>query len=287
MTNAGPTFVLGLGAQKAGTTWLSDYLRGSPAFAGGFRKEYHVFDVLQPPIEPARRVKVLARAARDLERLQRGEATGGAPLHIAAMLADQERYFDYFAGLLAQTPGARVTGDLTPNYAMLDATTLTRIREGFAVRGVRVVAVFLMRDPIERLWSASRMHVERGADPEADAGARVLERYRERSYEGRTRYDRTLETLDAAFPPDETYVGFYERLFTDRATRAICRLAGLEHHAPDVERRSNATSRDGASLPETTVRTVAEHYADVYRTVARRFPDEDLTALWPSARWVL
>ena len=39
-------FILGLGAQKAGTTWLSQYIRNDPQFRVGpiVRKELHVWD---------------------------------------------------------------------------------------------------------------------------------------------------------------------------------------------------------------------------------------------------
>jgi len=40
------TFLLGLGHQKCGTTWLHEYLDGYPFFEKGFAKEYHVWDYL-------------------------------------------------------------------------------------------------------------------------------------------------------------------------------------------------------------------------------------------------
>ena len=43
------TFLLGLGAQKAGTAWMHRYLESSPQCDPGFRKEYHVWDALDLP----------------------------------------------------------------------------------------------------------------------------------------------------------------------------------------------------------------------------------------------
>ena len=40
-------------------------------------------------------------------------------MHLASMYADPDVYFDYFTGLLASRPDARVTADVTPAYAML------------------------------------------------------------------------------------------------------------------------------------------------------------------------
>ena len=43
------TFLLGLGAQKAGTAWMHRYLESSPQCDPGFRKEYHVWDAVDLP----------------------------------------------------------------------------------------------------------------------------------------------------------------------------------------------------------------------------------------------
>ena len=40
-------FILGVGAQKAGTTWLHRQLIKSANFNFGHRKEYHVFDAME------------------------------------------------------------------------------------------------------------------------------------------------------------------------------------------------------------------------------------------------
>lgn len=66
------------------------------------------------------------------------------------------RYYGYFANLLA-APDIRLTGDITPSYSGLSAATLAEIRDGMATRGVPTRVVFMMRDPVERSWSALRM----------------------------------------------------------------------------------------------------------------------------------
>ncbi len=64
--------MLGLGAQKAGTTWLSDYLRSSPQYDYGFRKEYHVLDVVDLPSEQWMRTRVLDQASGSIDELRSG-----------------------------------------------------------------------------------------------------------------------------------------------------------------------------------------------------------------------
>ena len=47
-------FILGVGAQKAGTTWLHRQLIKNSKFNFGHRKEYHVFDSIETLNEPSR-----------------------------------------------------------------------------------------------------------------------------------------------------------------------------------------------------------------------------------------
>ena len=56
MSEMQKTFLLGVGAQKAGTSWLHDQLNRRRDADFGFLKEYHVFDALElepfPPLDP-------------------------------------------------------------------------------------------------------------------------------------------------------------------------------------------------------------------------------------------
>ncbi|MGA8258414.1 MAG: hypothetical protein WB767_17730 [Nocardioides sp.] len=287
---AAPTFVLGLGAQKAGTTWLSDYLRASPQYDFGFRKEYHVLGLVEPATEPARRRALLTRAHEEIELLRRREPCDGLALRAAAMVADLDVYLDYFAGVATAGGQVRATGDLTPGNALIGAELMAHVRDGLQQRGVRTAAVVLLRDPVDRIVSASRMHVQRwptdGTERPHEAPERVLERFLEPSYARRTRYDLTLAALDQTFDRDACHVGFYETLFRTEETEQICALLGIDHHQADFAHRSNPSRSNEAALPDDVVRQVAEAYRPVYEAVAARFPHLDLAELWPSARWI-
>lgn len=106
---------MGIGAQKAGTTWLHANLARHPriGFPGG--KEVHYWN--------ARR----------------------------AVLPEQW-YRDLFA-----TGDGRVNGDITPAYSTLEPEVVARI--GALFPDLRIL--FLLRDPIERAWSAALMALGR------------------------------------------------------------------------------------------------------------------------------
>src|SRR3954464_11937637 len=138
------TFLLGVGAMKAGTTWLHDYLAASPQCQPGVRKEYHVFDSLDLEKEPYLLQRVVEKARSSLDVVAEGRPTDPTFLVQAAMIADEELYFDYFPALFSPSPDTRLTLDITPGYALLSPDRLARIRGSFVQRGVRAVAVYLM-----------------------------------------------------------------------------------------------------------------------------------------------
>jgi hypothetical protein len=265
-TSPVPTFLLGLGAQKSGTAWLHRYLDSSPQCDPGFRKEYHIWDAVDLPSGHVVRGRI--------------EKQGGPR---ARLLHDPDAYFDYFAGLL-DADGIRLTADITPAYADLSVDRLEMIDREFSARGVRVVAVYLMRDPVERAWSAVRMDVRRRGitDPGAvEARLRVITP--EDHYATRTRYEATIGRADAVFGSDRVWYGFYERLFDLATLSGLCGFLGIDPPTPDFGREVNVSPKDGDLAPDTVAHLV-EVFAPTYAAVADRFPDVDLASIWPTAR---
>ena len=137
-------FLLGVGAQKTGTSWLHQQLHRRRDVDFGFLKEYHVHD--------ARTVPELLRF-RQLQTKFLQPRTWIQPRSWMRQLFihNPELYSDYFAWLLhrPRLRGSQIllTGDITPSYALLSAETLEEIKTNFEQRGVAVRPVFLMGDP--------------------------------------------------------------------------------------------------------------------------------------------
>jgi hypothetical protein len=284
------TFLLGAGCQKGGTTWLYQYLATSPQFTHGYRKEYHVLDSLDLPSEGVARKRLLGRAAEQVTSdPEPGNRLAATSAHRLSMFLDQQFYFDYFTGLLHRTPRTRLVADMTPSYGMLPTERFEAVRAGFDRRGISTLPVFLMRDPVERIWSQVRMHArlyERHEAARTQSAEFVLAQYARPAYANRTAYDEVIRKLDTVFGPDRVYYGFYETLFTEEEILRLCGLAGIDYVEPGFEERVHFSPKT-SELPDDTVRTVAEHYRGVYTAVAERFPDVPLTEIWPSSRYLL
>jgi hypothetical protein len=164
----------------------------SPEFAAGYRQEYHVFDTLDLESEAWWRNRVITLAESAVTDLRAGRPADAAVLHRMSMVGNPAFYYDYFASLLRQQPGRHVTADVTPAYALLSVDRLGEIRREFAERGIRTVAVFLMRDPVDRIWSQLRMQHQRTAPGDPSAEERMLERFADPQYTSRSHYHRTI-----------------------------------------------------------------------------------------------
>lgn len=273
-------FLLGLGAQKAGTTWLHDHFRRHPLADFGLAKEYHVFDALHVH-EAQIRERFLQRRIRAVTDPPAGVAVTDRDRQLLRFLGDTRHYFDYFAHLLRPSSGKCLTGDVTPSYAGLPAEVLADIRAQLLQRGFEVRVLFLMRDPVERCISAVRFGLRRDGLVGADEAEVLRAVYASEGYELRTRYDRTMAAMEQVFPAHERLLMFYEELFTEGSMRTVTDFLGVPWVPPDFERRLNV-SRNGQSVDEGLRLDVFRHYAPVYRCMAAREGAERLSRLWPS-----
>ena len=296
-SNPKKTFLLGVGCQKGGTSWLSEYLHSLPEFERGFTKEYHVLDVHFHPHNQRFKTRQIAYLNKRLERPQNQGNVGkaakdhelGRRLHWVSFYNDLKSYFDYFAMLESRSPQVHVVGDITPAYALVPRRAYRRVKRAMTARGFDVKVVFLMRDPIERLHSATRMrrrdlhkfqneqrhaYVHNLTDDEL-----FLDMLASPANFARSDYKTTIKKLDAEFAPEEIFYAFYEDLFNDATVKRLTDFLGLQYQKPNFSERVNVTERT-SELPDELITQAREELADVYDFVAERFPGQDFKELW-------
>jgi hypothetical protein len=148
---------IGIGAQKAGTTWLHSQLRQHPEVFFPPVKEVHYFDSLTSAKVWKRRHGVMTeRCTAAIEALkQSGDATASAEIARYQRLMDPnfiytDEWYTYLYA--AQKPGQK-GGDITPAYSTLPddgVDHVKRIAPGAAI-------IYMIRDPFERGVSSLRM----------------------------------------------------------------------------------------------------------------------------------
>lgn len=263
-----PKFVLNLGAQKSGTSWLHGTLKKHQNCELGLLKEYHIWDQWVPQEILGYDFNSAASWIDDAQQMLRQK-----------MLQDEEYYFNYFKNLIS--PAVRVTGDFTPNYSLLDKEKLQHLSWKLMDVGFDVVVVFLMRDPVDRCWSAFRSHY-RDLDRELPT-EELIEKFRafytSPQTVARTRYDEIipkLQSLETSKAPDgskgdvSVVLQSYEQMMKgDVHTLANALSLGAETLINSQVYNASPIQ----SLPENEIAECASFFAQTYAYCAAHHTD--------------
>lgn len=268
------TFVLGVGAQKAGTTWLHNYLNLFDEANMGIGKEYHIWNAMHH--------RLCANQKLTLGKIFRTKSSipflscPSRELAIRLMMQRFDGYYERYFSNIARGD-IKITGDITPCYAVLEPQTLETIRSRMEGVGFNVKVVFLLRDPVERCWSAIRHHrsvLARAGKPlKAETEIDHLRRaFDTEQMQIRTRYQDTIANLEQVFPPEDIWLGLYETMFSEMEVQKISDFLGIPSNLDFTDRRVNVSPKDEISISEATVSQIKDFYSDVYCYCNERFP---------------
>ncbi|HEX3429315.1 MAG TPA: sulfotransferase [Rhizomicrobium sp.] len=221
-------FVLGIGAQKAGTSWVRNYLcsRHDVYFTPA---EMHFFDSKYGPTKTR-------RANRLLLKRSAGKPPQSELLKLKLDYIQQENgaasYKEFFRARVPENTG--VFGEITPSYALIGEAGYRAAREIFP--NIRVF--FIMRDPAERFYSQIRM----SRDRHQKNATRVLQSklLLRAKNDHRSLYDSTIRDLERAVPQENVLYLFYEKLFQHETMERFCNFLGVPYVPADFEQVVNA-----------------------------------------------
>lgn len=241
-----PVILMCVGATKAGTTWLHDQLSAHPDCFLRTIKEYHYFSTTAP----AHWDKKIQETSAEIDQLSsRGQ--GGLSADQQRRLADLQSWLPIvqrravepavFAQYLRAGAGAaKLVGDFTPAYSIMSGKGLKPMLDMGAVK-----ILYLMRDPLARLWSHVRMVAQRaapdatGEDQFAATCAEVLQKTLQGGQEGIVRrgdYASNLPKLQRIFGP-RLMVMFTEDMLTKAGFDRLLAFLGLGPMQADLTRR--------------------------------------------------
>lgn len=264
-------FVLGLGAQKAGTTWLFSQFDKMENFRAPGQKEMHIFDRIHLPALRGKR-KVFEK--KTIQRIEKGFDAYKDDFAIKRfhMMCDTEAYYSYFDKLL--DADGTFTADITPTYATLSQEVLREIKEAFIARGIDIKVVFLMREPVTRIESAIRMKLRRQNRTHKITDHKIAQLLKKEiggMFDvSRGAYEETVTNIDAVFDQEDVYYGFYETMFSEGEIARLCGFFDLDIGKFDVNQRVNSTSAT-YQYPPDVIDAAIEHYADHYAFARDRF----------------
>lgn len=231
-----------VGAAKAGTSWLHGQLAAHPECHFRTIKELHYFDGLDEGTMSRNLQRIRARQVALLERTEGGL---NATAEQAARIADGGDWLDvlergqedigaYLDYLRKGAASGQVVGETTPAYALLSADRLVRMAR--MAPDVRIL--YLLRDPVERLWSHVRMIAGR-RDVDGVVSARRCDRILARTISGdetqivrRSDYEGALKRLLAAVPGGKLMIGVFEDVVQGNGFARVCDFLGIGQAEP-------------------------------------------------------
>jgi hypothetical protein len=244
-----PDFI-GIGAQKAGTTWLARNLAAHPQIWMPPIKEIHYFDRPSDWRDP---VKLRAKERNLWDVLRE--------IRWANSYNKLPRNDRWYASLFK--PGKRqIAGEITPAYAVLDVTTIRHVHT--LMPGAKVI--FFLRNPVERMWSQAVMYFDRqGRRAEAASSSELRKHFGLERVLSRTDYLRTIENWSRFYDQERIFLGFMEDIhFHPQALlKRLYAFLGVDptfSRPSDTGRRVH--SRSSGSMPAATARFLAELYRE-------------------------
>lgn len=270
------TFVLGLGAQKAGTSWVYAQLAKLPEFKAPNSKEMHIFDAVH-----------LEECALFRRRVEKsfGEALLKGRSHYEnsfvtkrmQMMLNQGEYFRYYDDLMDAEHC--ISADVTPSYSGLPVEVLRSIRAEFEKRSIRTRVVFFMREPVARLESAIRMRLRNISKIEDISPDRMMTRMKKLAQSDvdrvRSSYRDTVDRIRTCFGEDEVHSGFYETMFQAGELARLGAFLDIDVSGFDVVEKVNHTSKS-FTYPNDFLMEMKASYADNYAFAVQemRLPPE-------------
>ncbi len=225
-----PALVFGIGAAKSGTSWLQTYLREHTDCFFRNLKELHYFDSLDSGMGSFYRDDAADRVRRESKKLaNHRDAKNNTWLPL--LISDLNEWMDVFDGHTAvdgpyleyigyNRANVALVGDFTPAYAGCSKAMLKHMSR----MSENVRFVYIMRDPVDRLWSHIRMDAGKGGVEDiveqflSDARPNIAN---ESDYCGR------IGGLLKVVPKKQLHIEVFERLFSAEAIERLCRFLGI------------------------------------------------------------
>lgn len=262
---------LGAGAMKAGTTWLYSLLDRHPDIFFCFEKEVHYFYARHVRPEVLSDAARLGNAHRKYLGFDPDRANAQAiraRLRWVAQYLDGPVDDDWYRNLFCLRRGQKWVADFSNLYALLPEAAWRRI----AGQTGELRLLYTLRDPIDRLWSHTKFHLQitgRG-DEIATMSPAEIERFARQPFIWENaEYGAAIRRMQAGLPQGALRLAFHETIHEDprAALRGIEDFLGVTafgYPADLLSRRVNATAP----------RPIPGHFRDAFARDAERIAEE-------------
>jgi hypothetical protein len=289
-----PTF-LGIGAQKAGTTWMYEQLRAHADIWMPPIKEIQYFDRSTLYASP----NILAHASA-LRRMADPRPWSSPWTRLgfkSFVLNSMRRNFElaswwrhwtfgkvgdaWYRQLFAHANPHQECGEFTTSYAILLDADVARIK----AINPDIRLIFLLRNPIDRAWSAIRRGAKIiGGEVQEQSMEQIILMLQSQGMRSRGDYNRTIETYLRHFDASQMLLGFYDAIVDNPRglMDGITEFLGVKPSKPGaINHGVKVNASPVYAMPEEVREYMADMFksdildlADRYGGYARRWAEE-------------
>lgn len=279
-----PAF-LGIGVQKAGTTWLHAMLSTHDEIWLPHLKELHYFDRKFPirrsdqgPTTQPRR-GILGRQLKSrMARINARKVRERLSFRRWSDVTWEFRYLfgewndEWYASLFTTASG-RMAGEITPAYACLGESAISHIHRIMPDAKL----ILLLRDPVDRAWSHARMDLGRTAQHDAVQieSSEYIAHFNGYSSRIRGNYLQSIRQWLACYDTRQLFIGFYDEILSDpeELLLRIFRFLGVSATKGDIPVQVHTRINAGrqAAIPPHLHKHLAALYVEDLRTLAAQY----------------
>jgi hypothetical protein len=273
-----------IGAQKAGTTWLSRYFKVHPNVSVPEWKEHEYWNMVEGRVSASRMLEVQRARRQTFTPLRDLVARLPFTLHARrqraitlALKATEAPYPPYtaYADVIFEnrTRHTRAAGEVCPEYALLRPETFAAM----AGLAPNVRFVFVLRDPVSRFISGVRHALRKTVGKKAVTADSLSNAIHDATADMRSRpvslsrYDDTIRALEQSVPTDRMLFVFFEDLFDQVAIKEICDFLGIPFLRGNTGRKANRARDRAASVSSEDRAAIARILSPVYAFSRERF----------------
>jgi hypothetical protein len=278
-----PIIMIGIGAQKSGTSWLYHQLRAHPDCYLRAIKERHYFDKVMVGGGMADYRRWLRDEAADWRGRVRDAPRNPWSRRVLGEFNEARRAFSwpfslvrpgdatYLHLLLKGWSGQQIAGEFTPAYATLPPAAFSRMMA--LAPDVRLI--YVLRDPVARVWSAVRMALRK--DPASRAAPDRAARHLVQKFlagksapvTARSDYAATLGALAQQVEPGRYGVFVFDDLVQPGGLRPVTDFLGIPPLTAAAEVRRNEGPK--LELDPVLRARLRRHLQPQYDAVERHF----------------
>ncbi len=275
-----PEFI-GIGAQKAGTTWLGHNLQLHPEVWMPGIKELHYFNNrINDPKNTLFRLYSKTTSKRTVDQRWRRQIRNRVRRYRQRFSRDDFLWdLKYYAGApndewyasLFEPGQGRVKGEITPAYSMLGYEGVARVHD--LVPEAKLI--FMMRNPIERAWSQVVMRFDKSGKKDiASARRRRLRRnFESKESRSKTDYLGTLENWSKFYPENRIFVGFLEDIhfYPEELLQSVYEFLDVDPSFKPQGIGEKVHSRSAGRMPAESAVYLAQLYREELSRLDKRF----------------